>query len=224
MTRERWFPYVFQLKKIWAHWILLSCVIRYKIEFESPIDKDQAYMICPNHSSYLDIVLTNIAFPNYFHFMGKAELLKMPLLNIFFKRMNITVNRGSITDSHKAFKRANKDLQKGISIAIFPEATIPECSPNLSAFKNGAFKIAIEQQVPIVPITFLDNWYIFPDSGAERFVVRPGLTRIVVHKPISTVGMKEDDVSKLRMLVFNLIQKTLSERGNFDRKKGLCKN
>ncbi len=138
--------------------------------------------------------------------------------------MNITVNRGSITDSHKAFKRANRDLGKGISIAIFPEATIPECSPNLSAFKNGAFKIAIEQQVPIVPITFLDNWYIFPDTKAEHYVVRPGLSRIIVHKPISTVGMTEDNVSALRILVFNLIQKTLSERGDFDRKKGLCKN
>lgn len=223
LTREKWFPLVFQLKKIWAHWILFSTGIRYQVEYEAPIVKGQAYMICPNHSSYLDIVLTNIAFPNYFHFMGKAELLKTPLLNIFFKRMNITVNRSSITNSHKAYKRASNDLAKGISIAIFPEATIPECSPNLTAFKNGPFKIAIDQQVPVVPITFLDNWYLFPDSINERYVVRPGLSRIIVHKPIETIGMTDEDVTNLRLQVFNLIQKTLTEKGRFDRKVGLCK-
>jgi 1-acyl-sn-glycerol-3-phosphate acyltransferase len=210
------------LKKIWAHWIIYSTGIRYKIEYEVPLDKHQAYVICPNHSSYLDIVFTNISFPNYFHFMGKAELLNVPLFRIFFKKMNIAVNRSSVTDSHKAYKRACSDLSKGISIAIFPEATIPECAPNLGPFKNGAFRIAIEQQVPIVPITFLDNWFIFPDNKEERFVVRPGFSKIIVHAPIPTKGLTEADGSQLRKQVFDLIQKTLDEKGRFDRRGSLC--
>ena len=218
LSKEKWFIYAWKLKTVWAHWILFSTGIRYKITFEEPIEKSKSYVICPNHTSYLDIVMTNIAFPNYFHFMGKAELLKVPLFRIFFKRMNITVNRNSIRDSHKAYERARMDLEKGISIAIFPEATIPNCSPMLGPFKNGAFKLAIDQQVPLVPITFLDSWYLFPDTNCERLVVRPGLSRIVVHRPISTKGMTEDDLPQLKNQVAELISKTIEKEGKLYRK------
>ena len=217
LSREKWFRYAWRLKTVWAHWILLSVGIRYKLEFEEKIDRKRAFVICSNHASYLDIILTNIAFPNYFHFMGKAELLNVPLFKIFFKRMNISVNRSSIRDSHKAFERARSDMQKGISIAIFPEATIPECAPRLAPFKNGVFKLAIDEQAPIVPITFLDSWYLFPDSSRERFVVRPGLSRVIIHKPISTIGLTDADVGSLKSRIHELIGNTIEEKGNISR-------
>jgi 1-acyl-sn-glycerol-3-phosphate acyltransferase len=213
LSREDWFKYAFRLKKVWAHCILFSTGIFYTIRNEGKIDPNQAYILTPNHSSYLDILTANIAFPNYFHFMGKAELRNVPLFNIFFKNMNISVDRSSIKDSHKAYKRARKDLQKGISLAIFPEATIPDCSPELGPFKNGAFKLAIEMQVPIVPITFLDNWCIFPDRNGQKFLLRPGLSRIVVHPSISTIGLTENDANALRDQVKDLIFGTLQKEG-----------
>ncbi|MBK7682139.1 MAG: 1-acyl-sn-glycerol-3-phosphate acyltransferase [Bacteroidetes bacterium] len=128
--------------------------------------------------------------------------------------MNISVDRSSIKDSHKAYKRARKDLQKGISLAIFPEATIPDCSPELGPFKNGAFKLAIEMQVPIVPITFLDNWCIFPDSKGQKLLLRPGISRIVIHPPISTIGLTEEDANGLRDQVKDLIFGTLQKKAD----------
>lgn len=153
--------------------------------------------------------------------MGKAELKRIPMFGIFFKRMNISVNRSSIKDSHKAYKRARNDLRKGISLAIFPEATIPACSPELGPFKNGAFRLAIEMQVPIVPITFLDNWSIFPDNNENRMVLRPGLSRIVIHEPIPTTGLTEEDANNLRDKVAVIIRNTLEQEGScfFSRKK-----
>jgi 1-acyl-sn-glycerol-3-phosphate acyltransferase len=173
LSREKWFPLAWRLKKIWAHVILFFSGITYSIKKEGTIENGKAYVICPNHASYLDIVLTNIAFPNYFHFMGKAELLNIPLFNIFFKKMNIPVNRGSIKDSHKAF--------------------------------NGAFRLAIETQVPVVPITFLDNWKIFPDKPGSRFLCKPGHSRIIIHQPINTTGMNADDVVALKQQVYKSI-------------------
>ncbi|MBL7924244.1 MAG: 1-acyl-sn-glycerol-3-phosphate acyltransferase [Bacteroidia bacterium] len=213
LSRESWFIYAWKLKKIWAHWILLTTGIWYSIRRESELDPDQAYIITPNHSSYLDILTANIAFPNYFHFMGKAELRNVPMFGIFFKKMNISVDRSSIKDSHKAYKRARNDLKKGISLAIFPEATIPPCSPELGPFKNGAFRLAIEMQVPIVPITFLDNWSIFPDNNQQRMLVRPGISRIVVHRPIPTAGLTEHDANALRDQVRAIIRNTLEKEG-----------
>jgi len=213
LSREDWFKYAWRLKKVWAHWILFTTGIFYTIRKEGKIDPKQAYIITPNHSSYLDILTTNIGFPNYFHFMGKAELRSVPLFKIFFKNMNISVDRNSIKDSHKAYKRSKKDLLKGISLAIFPEATIPDCAPELGPFKNGAFKLAIEMQVPIVPITFLDNWCIFPDSKNNKMLLRPGLSRIVVHQPISTTGLTEQDANALRDQVREIIHSTLEKEG-----------
>jgi 1-acyl-sn-glycerol-3-phosphate acyltransferase len=211
LSKEKWFPLAWRLKKVWAHWIIWSTGIHYKITTEVPLDPKRGYVICPNHTSYLDIVLTNIAFPNYFHFMGKAELKHIPMFNIFFQRMNISVDRSSRIDSLKAFKRANKDLQKGIGIAIFPEATIPACAPFLGNFKSGAFRLAIQNQSPIVPITFLDNYKIFPDNPTEKLVVRPGFSRIIVHAPIETKGLTENDAGLLKKMVFDTIEKSLYE-------------
>lgn len=213
LSRESWFPLAWRLKKVWAHWILFTTGIFYTIRREGKTDPRQAYIITPNHGSYLDIITTSIAFPNYFHFMGKAELRKVPLFNIFFKRMNISVDRSSIKDSHKAYKRARNDLRKGISLAIFPEGTIPAQSPQLGPFKSGAFRLAIEMQVPIVPITFLDNWRIFPDSAKERMLVRPGLSRIIIHQPIPTAGLTEADAFALKQQVREVIEGALKKEG-----------
>jgi 1-acyl-sn-glycerol-3-phosphate acyltransferase len=213
LSRDQWFRHAFLLKKVWAHCILFSTGIFYRIRYEEKPDCRQAAVICPNHASYLDIVLANVAMPCHFHFMGKAELKNVPLFNIFFKKMNIAVDRNSITAAHRAYQRAVLDIKKGIGITIFPEATIPDCSPQLGPFKNGAFKLAIETQTPIIPITFLDNWKLFPDKNGDRFLARPGISRIIVHKAIPTTGLKEKDIPKLKEQIRNILETTLREQG-----------
>ena len=156
-----------------------------------------AYVFCPNHTSYLDIMLIYIAIPVYFHTMGKAELRRVPLFRHFFDRMNIPVNRKSRKDSHRAFLRAASDIEKKISITLFPEGTIHHTGPVMGRFKNGPFKLAVEKQVPIVPITFMNNWLLLPDDFYRR-IGHPGIARIILHDPIPTIGMTEDDIDVLK--------------------------
>ena len=209
LSREKWFTYVFKLKKIWAKLIIYNVGIRCKIISSPVIDIHKPYVICPNHASFLDIVLTYIVIPNYFHFMGKAELKKVPFFNKFFDRMNILVDRSSIIGSHKAFIRAGNDLDKGISIAIFPEATIPACAPKLGRYKNGAFKLAIDKQIPILPVVFLDNWRLLPDGFRKKTGGRPGVARVVIHEPVETKGLTDADLESLKKRVHDIIQGTL---------------
>ncbi len=209
LSREKWFTYVFKLKKIWAKLIIYNVGIRCKIISSPVIDIHKPYVICPNHASFLDIVLTYIVIPNYFHFMGKAELKKVPFFNKFFDRMNILVDRSSIIGSHKAFIRAGNDLEKGISIAIFPEATIPACAPKLGRYKNGAFKLAIDKQIPILPVVFLDNWRLLPDGFRKKTGGRPGVARVVIHEPVETKGLTDADLESLKKRVHDIIQGTL---------------
>lgn len=191
--------------------MMWTVLLFYKIERRSVLDKKQAYVFCPNHTSFLDILLIYIAIPVYFHTMGKAELLKVPLFRNFFQRMNIPVNRKSSKDAHRAFLRAGSDIEKGISIALFPEGTIHHNGPVMGRFKNGPFKLAIENQVPVVPITFLNNWILLPDDYPVR-LGHPGIAKVIIHEPISTTGMTEDDIDKLKLLVYKVINQPILDR------------
>jgi len=189
--------------------IVYNVGIRVKIRDEAHLDKNGTYIFCSNHTSYLDTVSTYLATPIYFHFMGKAELLKVPMFRIFFWRMDIPVDRTSRIGSHKAFNRASDDLKKGISIAIFPEGTILNTAPKLHRFKNGPFKLAIDNQVPIVPITFKNNWVILPNGRKAKKGGRPAKMQIVIHKPIETKGMTDNDIEKLKLTLHDIINNEL---------------
>lgn len=210
LSRKKWFPLAFQLKKFWAAWILLIPGIFVRIR-RAPMEIPQPCIYCSNHVSYLDIVVSYILIPDYFVFMGKQELDKAPLFRIFFREMNILVDRKSTISSHRAFMRAGQELKNGHSVFLYPEGTISS-SGKLRGFKNGAFKLAIEQQVPIVPITFLNNWKILQNGGFFKSHGRPGISRVVIHDPISTTGMTEDDLVSLRSKVHELISNDLLQQ------------
>lgn len=145
--------------------------------------------------------------------MGKQELDKAPLFRIFFKEMNILVDRSSSMSSHRAFMRAGADIDKGASVFLFPEGTISSHG-KLRGFKNGAFKLAIEKQVPIVPVTYLNNWKLLQNGGFFKAYGRPGISKAVVHEPIPTIGMSEKDLVSLRTKVYDIMQQELDAYNN----------
>lgn len=208
LSRKKWFPHAFKLKKFWAAWILTVPGLFVKINRKSAASLPQPCIYCSNHVSYLDIVVSYILIPNYFVFMGKQELNKAPLFRIFFRDMNILVDRKSTMSSHRAFLRAANEIKQGHSVFLYPEGTISSAG-KLRGFKNGAFKLAIEQQVPIVPITFLNNWKLLQNGGFFKASGRPGISRIIIHEPIPTAGMTEDDLVSLRSRVHDIISNDL---------------
>ena len=173
------------------------------------IKKDTTYVITPNHSSYLDIVILYQTFTQYFVFMGKKELASIPVFNIFFKKMNITVNRSKASSGKKAMDRCANELDKGHSVVIFPEGTIGDDVPKMLRFKNGAFKLAIEKQVPVLPITFLTNYKRLEMGGLFSGKAGPGIAKAIIHEPIPTIGMTQKDLSALSDKVFNVINNEL---------------
>ena len=214
LSKRNWFPIAFKLKKIWARWILTVPGILIDIKRETPAESlPQPAVYCANHASYLDISIGYILIPQYFVFMGKQELDKAPLFRIFFKRMNILVDRSSNMSSHRAFVRAGKEIDRGHSTFLYPEGGISS-NGRLRGFKNGAFKLAIEKQVPIVPITYLNNWKILQNGGFFKSTGKPGISKVVVHKPISTIGLTENDLIPLRTKVHEIIRLELEKYNN----------
>lgn len=200
----------FKVKKFWAWFGLIFCGIWVKKKEIFPTaEMPNPCVIVANHASYLDIVISYVVFPKLYIFMAKAELLKVPLFRIFFRKMDIPVNRSSAKDAGRAFVRAAEEIDKGRSVFIFPEGTISN-EGKLRAFKNGAFKLAIDKQVPIFPVTFIHNWKLLQNGGFFKSLGRPGVAWVIVHPPISTTGMTEENLVTLKEKVFYQMQETLT--------------
>ena len=134
--------------------------------------------------------------------MGKAELTKIPIFGFFFKNNTVIVDRSKIKDAYSAFITAGERLKMGINMCIFPEGGIPKNDVLLKKFKNGPFRLAIEQKIDIVPITMPDNKKRFPK---EYYKGRPGLARIKIHKAVSATILSENNIKSLNTSVYNII-------------------
>jgi 1-acyl-sn-glycerol-3-phosphate acyltransferase len=201
----------FKLKRIWAK-IILYCSFLYPVIIYKGGRKrlPRPCIVVANHTSYLDIVLSPLYIDHTAVYMAKAELMKIPLFKYFFVYLDIPVNRKSMTDAHKAFLEAGKKLDEGMSVVIYPEGTISS-EGKLRPFKNGAFKLAIDKQVPIVPVVNLNNWWFLQNGGFLKSNGRPGIPRIVVGEVIETKGMTDENINLLKEKVFNFTQKELEQ-------------
>ena len=201
----------FKLKKIWSKWIAYGSFVFPKLVYECKSKKmPQPSVIIANHSSYLDIVVSTFYIDHLAIYLGKAELLKAPLFKIFFKGMDIPVLRTSRMDAHKAFVSAGEEIEKGRSMVIYPEGTIPKYD-KLLPFKNGAFKLAIEKQVPIVPVINVTHRQLLENGGFLKSNGRPGIALTVILEPILTTGLTEKDIDELKLKVHELIKNKLIE-------------
>jgi 1-acyl-sn-glycerol-3-phosphate acyltransferase len=204
----------FKFKVLWCK--ILSAVIftRFKIHGREHIPRDRPYIICINHQSYVDIVYMYVAVQDWFKFIGKKELRKWPMIGIFFKMgADISVNRNNSMEARRSLDEAMEAIDNGISIGIFPEGKIPEDTPQMCRLKNGAFKMALTKQVPILPITFFDNHRRLGDPFPFTTAASPGRCEIQIHEPIITQGMDLMDIAPLRDKVYDVINGPLVKRG-----------
>ena len=157
-SKEKYYPQFFFLARVWAKIILYGMGF-YPIvkKLETP-QKGKSYMFVANHTSMTDIMLMLSIVKNPFVFVGKKELAKFPVFGFFYKRTCILVDRGNVKSRQEVFQQAQRRLNQGVSICIFPEGGVPDDeSVLLDTFKDGAFRLAIDHQIPIVPLVFFDN-------------------------------------------------------------------
>lgn len=194
ISRESWYPFFFKIARLWARFILFGMGFTVKIEAQQLPEKDKSYMFIANHTSMVDIMLMLSCVKNPFVFVGKKELAKLPLFGFFYKRTCILVDRSSAKSRQAVFLRAQKRLKSGLSICIFPEGGVPEEHILLDDFKDGAFRLAINHQIPIVPLTFADTKrrfsYTFFSGG-------PGRMRVKIHRFLYTNGLTIQDTKVL---------------------------
>jgi len=209
ILKESWYPYFFRMARIWAKVILFGMGFSTKIEVDEQIQRGKSYMFVTNHTSMTDIMLMLSAVKNPFVFVGKKELAKIPLFGFFYKRTCILVDRNNSKSRLAVFDRAQKRLNDGLSICIFPEGGVPhDESVILDDFKDGAFRLAIDHQIEVVPLTFADNKKRF---SFTFFSGSPGIMRVKIHKFHSTKDKNTDYKNILKNNVREIILKQLQD-------------
>ena len=208
VSREQWYPFFFRIARFWAKFILIGMGFRWKIEKEQILEKEKSYMFIANHTSMVDIMLMLAVVKRPFVFVGKKELAKIPLFGFFYKKTCILVDRSSVKSRQAVFLMAQRRLKSGLSICIFPEGGVPEEHIVLDEFKDGAFRLAINHNTPIVPLTFLDNKkrfsYTFFSGG-------PVILRVIKHKFLETANLTIEGTRDLNNTARKILLKSLQD-------------
>ena len=207
--------YAHKLVRLWSALFFAFGFVRFDIQRDHRLDPKQVYVFCSNHFSYLDIPAFVKILPNYFSFVGKSSIKKVPLFGYLYSRLNILVDRNDRASRTATLSKSIRALQSNRSIIIFPEGGIVSTNFPFMAnpLKDGAFAMAIQQQVPVLPVSFLNNFQMLDD---EFFALKPGKIKVIIHAPIETKGMTQEDMPTLRERVFETIQKPILDYHGVD--------
>jgi 1-acyl-sn-glycerol-3-phosphate acyltransferase len=213
LQKEEWKPYAHYVNRLWGKFFFAIVGIRIKVENRFKPEPRGTYVLCANHFSYLDIASMGVIVNNYYVFVGKHGVKKVPLFGYMFAKLHIQVDREKGHSRAYSLNKSIKTLASGRSVMIFPEGGIATKNlPHLHLpLQKGAFIMAIQQQVPLVPISLLTNHHLLPDESPFR--IRPGVVQAVVHEPIATTGLTQDDVPALMQRWAEVVQGAM-QKGN----------
>ena len=146
-------------------------------------------------------------------FVGKNDMEKIPLFGFMYRKLHITVDRSKLKSRRDTIIASMKAVDEGKSLVIFPEGGIlTKNPPHMTPFKDGAFRTAIEKQIPVVPVTIPFNWIILPDQSPMR--LHRGLIQVIFHEPIDTKGYTLGQIDDLKNKTYEIIDNELRNHEN----------
>lgn len=209
LQREAWKPLAHRINRLWGRLFFGIIGMPVDVDYRFRPDPRGVYVFVANHFSYLDIAVMGVILDNYYAFVGKSGVKHVPLLGYMFAKLHVQVDRDHANSRAYSLAKSLRLLASGRSIMIFPEGGIRSKQPPKMAypFKDGAFIMAIQQQVPIVPITLVNNHDILPDKAKIRMHRRR--LRAIVHPPIDTRGLTQADLNRLKEETYQIIDRAL---------------
>lgn len=197
--------------EFWSRLFSALSGIFYKSVGREKLEKGKAYVYTANHGSYLDATAIVAIIPEQCRPLGKVEILDYPIFGLMFKYIGVTVNRSNPVSRQKSLELIKAKLLKGINILIFPEGTMNRTEKTLLPFKDGAFRLAIETQTPIVPLAIHNAKNLFPRGTTK---LKAGTVVVEFGEPISVDGLTLTDLDKLKQQVYEVTEKMLQNYTN----------
>lgn len=177
---------------LWGRLILRGGAgIRVEVEQRAELDPSRPYVFVANHQNSLDIMALTEALPYPFGFVAKSELANVPFLGLAIRHSaSVFLDRSDPRRSVASLRAAGERIRGGNSVLVFPEGSRSH-APRLLPLKKGAFMLAVEAGVPLVPVTLLGASRLMNE---RRWAVRPGRMKLVVGRPIDMAGKHRRDI------------------------------
>lgn len=192
--------------KLWS-WVFSQLTfIRYEMVGRERIPQGRAFIYVSNHTSFLDLPGIAMMIRGQFRPLAKKELLKIPVFGWVTKATCVVVDRGDSASRKKSINFLKKILGYNISILIFPEGTQNRTAELLQPFKDGAFRVAVDTQQPILPLAVIGAGPLMPPGTVN---IKPGKIKIVVGEEIKVTA--ESDIAVLKEKALQQIKGMLTE-------------
>ena len=205
---------VYKVCRYWAKTWYAFIGVRHQEIYEVPHAFKKPHIFVANHNSYMDIPPIVQLKHQPIRPLGKFESSKIPIFGWVYRAAVIMVDRSSPEKRAKSLRNLKAALHKRNSIFIFPEGTFSMTQEQpLKSFFNGAFKLAIEMQVPIQPILMIDA--VDRMHYESVFSLTPGPNRVVYLKSIDVANYTIEDIEKLKTEVYQMMDEGLRRYRNY---------
>ncbi len=179
------------------YWSKLACrlaLCRIKVTGLEKLDKNQSYVFVPNHQSAFDIFLIYGYIGKDIKWVQKKELRKIPFVGKASEIAgHVFVDQSSLVSMKETIINAQVQLGEDVSMTIFPEGA-RTYTGHMGRFKRGAFVIAKEMKLPVVPVTVNGP---FDVMKIHTYLFNPGRLELIIHEPIRTVGLTDEGIPEL---------------------------
>ncbi len=195
--------------KIWSHIVCGVLLIPVKVEGREHLAPGQSYVFVANHQGAMDIFLIYGYLCRNFKWMMKKSLRKVPFIGFACEKAHhIFVDKSGPSKVEETINQARETLKEGMSLVVFPEGT-RTATGKVGRFKKGAFFLADQLQLPVVPLTIDGSFQILPrQKGMFNFVNRHTL-RLIIHEPILPVSKGDENIKTLMQQSFDEVCKPL---------------
>ena len=192
--------------KMWARLCCYLNFVRVKISGLEKLNPQQSYVFALNHQSIFDIFVVYGWLPFIFKWMMKAELRKIPLIGKACESAgHIFIDRTNAIAAKRSLEKAEAQLKNGVSLVVFPEGTRTKTG-KMGAFKRGAFRVATDLSLPIVPVTIRGS---FERLHRNTLHIVPGTIELIIHEPIEVAPFLPDRAAELIQKTWDSINSAL---------------
>lgn len=197
--------------KWWAQFIIRILLLPVKVEGRENLVKGQSYVFVANHQGAFDIFLIYGFLSRNFKWMMKRQLRQMPFVGKACESAHhIFVDKRGASKIRETYDRARQTLQGGMSLVVFPEGARSFIG-HMGVFKRGAFMLADDIELPVVPLTINGSFDIMPRTRDMKWVVWHPL-RLTIHKPILPVGKGADNIKYLEQESYKVVMGGLEKQ------------
>lgn len=197
--------------KWWAQFIIRILLLPVKVEGRENLVKGQSYVFVANHQGAFDIFLIYGFLSRNFKWMMKRQLRQMPFVGKACESAHhIFVDKRGASKIRETYDRARQTLQGGMSLVVFPEGA-RSFTGHMGVFKRGAFMLADDIELPVVPLTINGSFDIMPRTRDMKWVVWHPL-RLTIHKPILPVGKGADNIKYLEQESYKVVMGGLEKQ------------